>query len=106
MHTFPQNLAQINIKSKPCHPVQKYETRTFFSLEKGLNKKFKEKVKSRHNRTPTFLQKTKPINPPSALVFYIPQNISHCPVETRYTDDTAEENSFLKHVTDKMLFAR
>lgn len=37
MRTFPHNLAQINIKSKPCHPVQIYQTRTvvfFFFFKK------------------------------------------------------------------------
>lgn len=41
MRTFPQSLAQINIKSKPCHPVQNTRQGLFFL--KGLNKKFKEK---------------------------------------------------------------
>lgn len=51
MRTFPHNLAQINIKSKPCHPVERYQTRTSFFSEKGLSKNCKGKVKSRHNRT-------------------------------------------------------
>lgn len=43
MRTFPQSLAQINIKSKPCHPVQNTRLGLFFFFLKGLNKKFKEK---------------------------------------------------------------
>lgn len=38
MHTFPHNLAQINIKSKLRCPVHKHQTRTFFSI-KGLEEK-------------------------------------------------------------------
>lgn len=48
IRTFPHNLAQINIKSKPCHPVQIYQTRTVvffvFFQEKGLDKKSSKKV--------------------------------------------------------------
>lgn len=67
MHTFPQNLAQINIKSKPCHPVKKYQTRTFFFFRKGLEYEICGKKQSRDNRTPTFLQKKqKQNNKPSS----------------------------------------
>lgn len=34
--TFPHNLAQINIKSKPCHPVKKIPDQDlFFRKELG-----------------------------------------------------------------------
>lgn len=51
MRSFSHNLAQINIKSKLCHPVEKYQTRTsFFFQKKGFNKKFKEKAKGQQQQ--------------------------------------------------------
>lgn len=54
LHTFPQSLAQINIKSKPRRPVKiiikKNSGEDFKTLEKSLDKEV-GKVRSTDNRT-------------------------------------------------------
>lgn len=74
MRIFLHNLAQINIESKVCHPVQKIsEQKGFFCFFLFQAWKKKEERKKSAEKTQQD-NKGKEIN-----LFYIPLNISHRP---------------------------
>lgn len=104
MHAFPQNLAQINIKSKLCHPFQNNSPGLLRKRES--NEKLKENVKSFHSRVEFFLQENNQIINPlcSAFVHLITSPIVPLKLDTLVTQQWRIHFLNLWVPKDKMLY--